>query len=95
MDWGLFEIQRTSNGNETGSGSGTNDGDSNSNSNDSREYPFLREEIVYSSPYYYYFAIIGDLILRFGWTMSVSLIEIGLIQDDIMMSILAPLEIFR
>lgn len=61
----------------------------------SKDYPFLREEIVYSSPHYYYFAIIEDLILRFGWTLSVSLTEIGVIHADIVVSILAPLEIFR
>jgi xenotropic and polytropic murine leukemia virus receptor xpr1, putative (fragment) len=62
---------------------------------DQIEYPFLREEIVYSSPIFYYIAIIEDLILRFGWTLSVSLIEIGIINADLMVTILAPLEIFR
>jgi hypothetical protein len=61
----------------------------------SKDYPFLREEIVYSSQYYYYFAIIEDLILRFGWTLSVSLTEIGVINSDLMVSILASLELFR
>src|SRR5689334_17511434 len=60
-----------------------------------KEYPFLREEIVYSSPNYYYFAIIEDLILRFGWTLSVSLSEVGILHADIVVSILAPLELFR
>ncbi|XP_015789345.1 xenotropic and polytropic retrovirus receptor 1 [Tetranychus urticae] len=59
------------------------------------EYPFLREEMVYSSPVFYYFAICEDLILRFGWTLSVSLTEIGVVHADLMVSILAPLEIFR
>jgi len=60
-----------------------------------KETPFLREEIVYSSPYYYYFAIVQDLILRFGWTMSISLTELGIANSDLMLSILAPLEIYR
>lgn len=64
-------------------------------SDSNKEYQFLREEIVYSSPNYYYIAIISDLILRFGWTLSVSLIEIGLIRADLMVSILAPVELFR
>ncbi|RWS07783.1 xenotropic and polytropic retrovirus receptor 1-like protein, partial [Dinothrombium tinctorium] len=64
-------------------------------SGSTNDYRFLREEIVYSSPYYYYFAIIEDLVLRFGWTLSVSLTEIGVIHADLMQSILAPLEIFR
>lgn len=59
------------------------------------ENRFLREEIVYSSPNYYYFAIVEDLILRFGWTLSVSLTEMGLIHADIMSSVLAPLEVIR
>lgn len=60
-----------------------------------RETPFLREEIVYSSPLYYYFAIIQDLVLRFGWTLSISLTELGYANSDLMLSILAPLEIYR
>ncbi|EEC01802.1 xenotropic and polytropic murine leukemia virus receptor xpr1, putative, partial [Ixodes scapularis] len=56
---------------------------------------FLREEIVYSSPGYYYFAILTDLALRFGWTLSVSLTELGVIHSDLMVTILAPLEVFR
>lgn len=59
------------------------------------EYPFLREEIVYPSPGIYYFALFEDLILRFAWTFSVSLTEIGIVHADLMLSILAPLEIFR
>ena len=64
-------------------------------SNASKEYKCLREEIVYSTPKYYYFAIIEDFILRFGWTLSVSLTEVGIANADLMMSILAPMEIFR
>eukprot|EP00099_Drosophila_melanogaster_P020928 NP_648000.1 uncharacterized protein Dmel_CG10483 [Drosophila melanogaster] len=56
---------------------------------------FLREEIVYSSTWFYYFGIIEDLILRFSWTLSMSLIEAGYIEGDVMMTILSPLEVFR
>ncbi|CAG7822159.1 unnamed protein product [Allacma fusca] len=56
---------------------------------------FLREEIVYSSPSYYYFAVVEDFILRFGWVLSISLTEMGYIHGDLMVSILAPLEVFR
>lgn len=59
------------------------------------ENRFLREEIVYSSSGYYYFAILTDLALRFGWTLSVSLTELGVIHSDLMVTILAPLEVFR
>ncbi|XP_012539445.1 xenotropic and polytropic retrovirus receptor 1 isoform X2 [Monomorium pharaonis] len=58
------------------------------------ENKFLREEIVYSSPYYYYFAIVEDFILRFGWAFSLSLTEMGYIHADLMVSIVAPLEVF-
>ncbi|KAH6944974.1 hypothetical protein HPB50_006501 [Hyalomma asiaticum] len=44
---------------------------------------------------YYYFAILTDLALRFGWTLSVSLTELGVIHSDLMVTILAPLEVFR
>ncbi|XP_037933725.1 xenotropic and polytropic retrovirus receptor 1-like [Teleopsis dalmanni] len=56
---------------------------------------FLREEIVYSSTWFYYFGIIEDLILRFAWTVSMSLIEAGYIEGDVMVTILSPLEVFR
>ncbi|XP_067002600.1 solute carrier family 53 member 1 [Anabrus simplex] len=56
---------------------------------------YLREEIVYSSTGYYYFAIVEDLILRFGWALSMSLTEMGYVHADIMVSILSPLEVFR
>uniref|UniRef100_T1JMQ6 Xenotropic and polytropic retrovirus receptor 1 n=1 Tax=Strigamia maritima TaxID=126957 RepID=T1JMQ6_STRMM len=55
----------------------------------------LREEIVYSSSGYYYFGIVEDFILRFGWAFSVSLIESGYVHADLMVTILAPLEVFR
>ncbi|KAL0113736.1 hypothetical protein PUN28_012691 [Cardiocondyla obscurior] len=58
------------------------------------ENKFLREEIVYSSPYYYYFAMVEDFILRFGWAFSLSLTEMGYIHADLMVSIVAPLEVF-
>jgi len=39
--------------------------------------------------------MIEDFILRFGWTLSMSLIEMGYMDSDIIVSILAPLEVFR
>ncbi|XP_065090148.1 solute carrier family 53 member 1 [Ochlerotatus camptorhynchus] len=56
---------------------------------------FLRDEVVYSSNWFYYFAIVEDLILRFGWTLSMSLIEMGYVDREIIVSILSPLEVFR
>ena len=34
-------------------------------------------------------------MLRFGWAFSLSLTEMGYIHADLMLSILAPLEVFR
>lgn len=45
--------------------------------------------------WFYYLSIVEDLILRFGWTLSMSLIEMGYVDSDLIFSILAPLEIFR
>lgn len=59
------------------------------------ENRFLREEVVYSSQHYYYFAIMEDLLLRFGWAFSISLTEGKYIPSDLMVTILAPLEVFR
>jgi hypothetical protein len=44
---------------------------------------------------YYYSAIIGDFLLRFGWAISLSLIEMGYIHGDLMVTLLAPLEVLR
>lgn len=50
---------------------------------------------MYSAPGYYYFAIIEDLLLRFGWAISLSLTEMGYNFGDTMVSILALFEVFR
>ncbi|KAM8930957.1 solute carrier family 53 member 1 [Pelodytes ibericus] len=61
------------------------------------ENTFLREEIVYPQKAYYYCAIIQDVLLRFAWTIQISLSTLGLFRDagDIISTILAPLEVFR
>ncbi|KAG9510020.1 Xenotropic and polytropic retrovirus receptor 1, partial [Fragariocoptes setiger] len=59
-----------------------------------KEYAFLREEIIYPVRYYY-MAIVEDFVLRFGWTLSVSLTEIGAIPPDLITLVLAPFEVFR
>lgn len=59
------------------------------------ENKFLREEIVYSSTFFYYFAIIEDLLLRFAWALSFTLTEMKYIGGDLLTSMLAPLEVFR
>ncbi|XP_011299289.1 xenotropic and polytropic retrovirus receptor 1 homolog [Fopius arisanus] len=59
------------------------------------ENKFLREEVVYSSAGFYYFAIIEDFLLRFIWIASFVLVDYGYISGDLMTSIVAPLEVFR
>uniref|UniRef100_A0A3Q3RQ85 Xenotropic and polytropic retrovirus receptor 1a n=1 Tax=Mastacembelus armatus TaxID=205130 RepID=A0A3Q3RQ85_9TELE len=61
------------------------------------ENTFLREEIVYPHKAYYYCAIIEDVILRFAWTIQISLATMtsSYSVGDIMATVLAPLEVFR
>ncbi|XP_070531620.1 xenotropic and polytropic retrovirus receptor 1 homolog isoform X1 [Ptychodera flava] len=59
------------------------------------ENRFLREEIVYPYKAYYYAAVLEDFILRFAWTLTVSVGELGYFDSDILVTILAPLEVFR
>lgn len=59
------------------------------------ENKFLREEIVYSRKIYYYFAIVNDLVLRLTWTVSLSIGHLGLMNSEVLKTILASLEIFR
>lgn len=58
------------------------------------ENKHLREELVYPVRWYY-LCIVEDFILRFGWTLNLSLTEIGGISQDLVTLVLAPLEIFR
>lgn len=59
-----------------------------------QEYRFLREELVYPLKWYYV-SIILDFVLRFGWTLNLSLTSMGAIPPDLITLVLAPLEIFR
>ncbi|KAK9877227.1 hypothetical protein WA026_016974 [Henosepilachna vigintioctopunctata] len=56
---------------------------------------YLREEIVYSSAGFYYFAIVEDFVLRFLWLPSFYITEYKIASSDLMTSILSPLEVFR
>ncbi|KAL7078018.1 hypothetical protein ACQ4LE_002668 [Meloidogyne hapla] len=60
-----------------------------------KEAPLLREEMIYGSKWYYYFAIAEDFILRLTWVMNVSLAEAWMLQGDLLVCILAPLEVIR
>lgn len=59
-----------------------------------KTYPFLREKLVYPA-WVYYFAIVEDSILRFGWIFTISLTEFSDIEAGLVVSLLAPLEMFR
>uniref|UniRef100_W5L5G8 Xenotropic and polytropic retrovirus receptor 1a n=1 Tax=Astyanax mexicanus TaxID=7994 RepID=W5L5G8_ASTMX len=61
------------------------------------EHTFLREEIVYPQKAYYYCAIVEDVILRFAWTLQISLTTMTNIPSiaDILATVLAPMEVFR
>lgn len=39
--------------------------------------------------------MVEDLILRFGWTLSMSLVKAGYVEGELMMTILSPFEVFR
>ncbi|XP_015515100.1 solute carrier family 53 member 1 [Neodiprion pinetum] len=58
------------------------------------ENRFLREEIVYSTGFYY-FAIIEDFLLRFVWVATYIVTQYGYVQSELMTSIVATLEVFR
>uniref|UniRef100_A0A914HAM7 Xenotropic and polytropic retrovirus receptor 1 n=1 Tax=Globodera rostochiensis TaxID=31243 RepID=A0A914HAM7_GLORO len=60
-----------------------------------KEAPFLREEMIYGSKWYYYFAIFEDFVLRLSWVMNVSLAEAWTLHADFLVCIMAPLEVIR
>uniref|UniRef100_A0A452FUG2 Solute carrier family 53 member 1 n=1 Tax=Capra hircus TaxID=9925 RepID=A0A452FUG2_CAPHI len=61
------------------------------------ENTFLREEIVYPQKAYYYSAIIEDVVLRFAWTIQISITSMTSLphSGDIIATVFAPLEVFR
>lgn len=59
-----------------------------------KKYPFLRKELVYPA-WVYYFSIVEDIILRFGWIFTISLTEFSGIEAGLVVSLLAPMEMFR
>ncbi|XP_065560578.1 solute carrier family 53 member 1-like [Artemia franciscana] len=56
---------------------------------------FLREDLLYSSPWYYYGAIISDILLRFNWAFSISFSETGLLSTELATTIFGTFEILR
>uniref|UniRef100_A0AAY4E5F8 Xenotropic and polytropic retrovirus receptor 1 n=1 Tax=Denticeps clupeoides TaxID=299321 RepID=A0AAY4E5F8_9TELE len=61
------------------------------------ENTFLREEIVYPQKAYYYCAIVEDVLLRFAWTVQLSLTTMTSTPfiSDVLVTVIAPLEVFR
>ncbi|XP_041370667.1 xenotropic and polytropic retrovirus receptor 1-like isoform X2 [Gigantopelta aegis] len=59
------------------------------------ENRFLREEIVYAYKAYYYFAIVEDFVLRFSWSMSVSVGESLLFHNEMLTTLMSCAEVFR
>lgn len=59
-----------------------------------KSYPFLRKDLVYPV-WVYYFAIVEDCILRFGWVITISLTEFSGMEAGLIVSLLAPMEMFR
>lgn len=53
------------------------------------------ELFFFSFQAFYYFAIVEDLFLRYVWLLGFGLTESKLISNDSLISILAPLEVFR
>lgn len=45
--------------------------------------------------WFYYLAIVENFCVRFGWTLSILLVQMGYVDSDLMLSILAPCEVFR
>ena len=62
------------------------------------ENKFLRDEIVYQYPIYYYLAILGDILLRFAWGLEFYLSHYVIkstIVIEIMSTTFKSLEVFR
>ena len=62
------------------------------------ENKYLRDEIVYQYPIYYYLAIMGDILLRFAWGLEFYLSHY-VIKSTIVIEIVSTtfksLEVFR
>lgn len=59
------------------------------------ESKFLRDEMVYSSTLFYYFAIVEDFVVRFIWTATFYIAENRLIPSELVTTVVAFLEVFR
>ncbi|XP_047134704.1 solute carrier family 53 member 1 isoform X1 [Hydra vulgaris] len=64
-------------------------------SKDAGENRFLREHIVYEYKMYYYIAMLSDVLLRFMWTLTVSVGNSGFLVSEFFTLFIAVVEIFR
>ena len=44
---------------------------------------------------YYYFALVENFVLRFAWTITISVGEAGMMKNEVLMSVLASCEVLR
>lgn len=51
--------------------------------------------IIILLQWFYYFAILEDFVLRFSWAFLISMTEMGYALENSMITLLAPLEVFR
>jgi hypothetical protein len=56
---------------------------------------FLREKLLIGSSLLYYLCIMLNIILRFTWTFSLSIIEAEILDTEITTTIFSALELFR
>ncbi|XP_067950086.1 solute carrier family 53 member 1-like isoform X2 [Watersipora subatra] len=59
------------------------------------ENRLLREETVYRYRAYYYLAMLQDLLLRFSWTITMTVSETGVFDGEIVKTCSAVLEVLR
>ena len=44
---------------------------------------------------YYYFALLENFVLRFAWTITISVGEAGMMKNEVLMTVLASCEVLR
>ena len=86
MDWGLLSFSTSSPSSSADSGDVGGDGCHNA---------LLREETVYPSKAFYYFAIVQNSLLRFAWCFSYACTVGGFMDSNLLTCVLSVLEVFR
>lgn len=57
--------------------------------------PLLREDMVYNSRWFYYFAIVEDFILRYAWVLSITVAEFESHFHEYLLVFMGLFELFR